>query len=152
MRPTDHFTENPYNPLNSTPELEGSVEPSSMLEGFVHQRTILLTTYRRNGDPVVTPVNIAVEGDRAFIRTYDKAGKARRIRNNPIVQIAPSTFRGKSTGTPMRFKARLLDDDEAALARSLINRKYRILQGVVVPLVHWLRRTKTLHYELTLVE
>jgi len=152
MRPTDHFTENPYNPLNSTPELEGSVEPSSMLEGFVHQRTILLTTYRRNGDPVVTPVNIAVEGDRAFIRTYDKAGKARRIRNNPIVQIAPSTFRGKSSGTSMRFKARLLDDDEAALARSLINRKYRILQGVVVPLVHWLRRTKTLHYELTLVE
>jgi len=87
MRPTDHFTENPYNPLNSTPELEGSVEPSSMLEGFVHQRTILLTTYRRNGDPVVTPVNIAVEGDRAFIRTYDKAGKARRIRNNPIVRF-----------------------------------------------------------------
>ena len=152
MRPTDHSTENPYNPLNSTPELEGSVEPSSMLEGFVHQRTVLLTTHRRNGDPVATPVNIAVEGDRAFIRTYDKSGKARRIRNNPIVQIAPSTFRGKSTGTPMRFKARLLDDDEAALARNLINRKYRILQGVVVPLVHWLRRTKTLHYELTLVE
>jgi len=152
MRPTDHFTENPYNPLNSTPELEGSVERSSTLEGFVHQRTILLTTYRRNGDPVATPVNIAVEGDRAFIRTYDKAGKARRIRNNPIVQIAPSTFRGKTTGTPMRLKARLLEDDEAAMARRLINRKYRILQGLVVPLLHWLRRTKTLHYELTLIK
>ena len=152
MCPTDDFAENAYNPLNSTPGLEEFVEPFSMLEGFVHQRTVLLTTHRRNGDPVATPVNIAVEGDRAFIRTYDKSGKARRIRNNPIVQIAPSTFRGKTTGTPMRLKARLLDDDEAALARRLINRKYRILQGVVVPLVHWLRRTKTLHYELTLVE
>jgi len=152
MRPTDHFTENPYNPLNSTAEIEGTVEPSSMLEGFVHQKTILLTTYRRNGDPVATPVNIAVEGDHAFIRTYDKAGKARRIRNNPIVQIAPSTFRGRTTGTPVRLKARLLDDDEAALARRLINRKYRILQRLVVPLVHWLRRTKTLHYELTLIK
>ena len=149
---TNDFAENPYNPLNSTAEIEGSVEPSSMLEGFVHQKTILLTTYRRNGDPVATPVNIAVEGDRAFIRTYDKAGKARRIRNNPIVQIAPSTFRGKTTGTPMRLKSRLLDDDEAALARRLINRKYRILQGLVVPLVHWLRRTRTLHYELTLIK
>src|SRR6267378_5702990 len=149
---TNDFAENPYNPLNSTAEIEGSVEPSSMPEGFVHQKTILLTTYRRNGDPVATPVNIAVEGDRAFIRTYDKAGKARRIRNNPIVQIAPSTFRGKTTGTPMRLKARLLDDDEAALARRLINRKYRILQGLVVPLVHWLRRTRTLHYELTLIK
>src|SRR5947209_654007 len=90
-----------------------------------------------------------------IVRSFEpmtRLEKARRIRNNPIVQIAPSTFRGKRTGTPMRFKARLLDDDEAALARSLINRKYRILQGVVVPLVHWLRRTKTLHYELTLVE
>jgi len=101
---------------------------------------------------VATPVNIAVEGDRAFIRTYDKAGKARRIRNNPIVQIASSTFRGKTTGTPMRLKARLLEDDEAAMARRLINRKYRILQGLVVPLLHWLRRTKTLHYELTLIK
>src|SRR5438309_11162447 len=152
MCPNDDFAANAYNPLNSTPGLEEFVEPFSLLEGFVHQRTILLTTYRRNGDPVATPVNIAVEGDRAFIRTCDKAGKARRIRNNPIVQIAPSTFRGKTTGTPMRLKARLLEDDEAARARRLINRKYRILQGLVVPLLHWLRRTKTLHYELTLIK
>jgi len=120
-----------------------------MLEPFVRQKTILLTTYRRNGAPVTTPVNIAVEGGRAFIRTYDKAGKVKRIRNNPIVQIAPSTFRGKTTGTPMRLQARLLDDNEAALARQLINRKYRILQGLIVPMMHRLRRTRTLHYELT---
>jgi PPOX class probable F420-dependent enzyme len=132
--------------------LEGSVKLSSMLEGFVHQKTILLTTYRRNGDSVATPVNIAVERDRAFIRTYDKSGKAKRIRNNTIVQIAPCTFRGKTTGAPIRLKGRLLDDNEAALASRLINRKYRILQGLVVPLLHWLQRTKTLHYELTLIE
>ena len=98
MCPTDDFAENAYNPLNSTPGLEEFVEPFSMLEGFVHQKTVLLTTHRRNGDPVATPVNIAVEGDRAFIRTYDKSGKARRIRNNPIVQIAPLRFVERAPG------------------------------------------------------
>ena len=43
------------------------------LEPFVRQKTFLLTTYRRNGAPVGTPVNIAVEGARAFVRTWDKA-------------------------------------------------------------------------------
>jgi len=55
---------------------------ASALEPLVSQRTVLLTTYRRNGAPVGTPVNIAVEGDRAFVRTFDKAWKLKRIRNN----------------------------------------------------------------------
>src|SRR5437879_13844254 len=112
MCPTDDFAENAYNPLNSTPGLEEFVEPFSMLEGFVHQKTVLLTTHRRNGDPVATPVNIAVEGDRAFIRTYDKYGKARRIRNNPFVQFAHCAMRGQSSVSPTRFKAMIIGHDD----------------------------------------
>jgi PPOX class probable F420-dependent enzyme len=55
---------------------------------FVHQRTILLTTYRRDGTPVGTPVNIVVDGGRAFVRTFDTAWKLKRIRNNPTVEVA----------------------------------------------------------------
>ena len=62
------------------------------------QRTVLFTTYRGNGTPVDTPVNIAVDGDRACVRTFDTAGKLKRIRKNSIVEIAPSTGRGKPTG------------------------------------------------------
>ena len=40
------------------------------LEPFVRQKTVLLTTYRRNGAPVGTPVNIAVEGARAFVSAH----------------------------------------------------------------------------------
>ena len=36
-------------------------------------KTILLTTYKRDGTPVGTPVSIAFDGDRAFFRSYDKA-------------------------------------------------------------------------------
>ncbi len=69
-----------------------------LLEPFVRQRAALLTTYRRDGTPVGTAVNIAVDGDRAFVRTPHRTGKVKRLRNNPNVQIAPCTYLGKPTG------------------------------------------------------
>jgi PPOX class probable F420-dependent enzyme len=119
-----------------------------MLEPFVRQRVIRLTTFRRDGTAVGTAVHIAAEGDRAFIRTPHRTGKAKRLRNNPNVEIAPSTFRGKPTGAVIRAHARLLSGDEAKQAAKALGRKYRILQGVLVPLAHRLARQKTLHYEL----
>src|SRR5918994_6959571 len=63
---------------------------------FARQRTVLLTTFRRDGTPVRTPVSIVVEGDRAFVRTWNTAGKANRIRSNPEVTIAPCTAGGRA--------------------------------------------------------
>jgi uncharacterized protein len=121
----------------------------SALEPFVRQKTILLTTYRRNGTPVSTPVSIAVDGDRAFVRTWDTSWKAKRIRNNPAVEITPSTFRGKPTGAALRAHARVLTGSEVAYARRALARKYPILQGFLVPLAHRLRGYTTMHIELT---
>src|SRR5437773_1747672 len=120
-----------------------------LLEPLIHQRAVLLTSYRRDGTPVGTAVNIAVDGDRAFVRTPHRTGKVKRLRNNPNVEIAPSTMRGKPTGPAIRAQARLLSGDEAKIAANAIERKYRILQGILVPLAHRLVRAKTLHYELT---
>ena len=123
--------------------------PTPALEPFVRQKTVLLTTYRRDGTPVGTPVNIAVDGDRAFIRTFDTAWKLKRIRNNPEVEIAPSTVGGKPTGPAIRAHARVLAGGESAYAGRAIARKYPILHGFLVPLFHRLRRNKTVHIELT---
>jgi PPOX class probable F420-dependent enzyme len=82
---------------------------------FVRQWAIRLTTYRRDGTPVGTAVSIAVEGDRAFFRTPDKAGKAKRLRHNPAVELAPATMLGKPTGPPIRARARRLSGDEAVV-------------------------------------
>ena len=125
------------------------MNPTPALEPFVHQKTVLLTTYRRDGTPVGTPVHIAVDGDRAFVRTFDTAWKLKRIRNNPEVEVAPSTARGKPTGPAIRARARVLSGDESMYAGRAIARKYPILQGFLVPLVHRLRRNKTMHIELT---
>jgi PPOX class probable F420-dependent enzyme len=66
-------------------------DATQTLKPFVGQWAVLLTTYKRDGTPVGTAVNIVVEGDRAYFRTWDTAWKLRRIRNNPEVEFAPST-------------------------------------------------------------
>jgi len=119
------------------------------LEPFIQQRAVWLTTFRRDGTPVGTAVSIAVDGGRAFIRTYDRAGKAKRLRNNPNVEIAPSTMRGKPTGPSIPAQMRLLNGDETKAAAKALARKHRILHGVLVPLSHRLARYKTFHYEVT---
>lgn len=123
--------------------------PASVLEPFVRQQTVLLTTYRRDGTPVGTPVNIVVAGDRAFVRTWDTAGKLKRIRNNPQVELAPSTFRGHPTGPAIRARARVLSGAEAEYASQALAHKYPLMHGIVVPLIHRLRGNKTMHIELT---
>jgi PPOX class probable F420-dependent enzyme len=126
--------------------------PTPALEPFVRQKTVLLTTYRRDDTPVGTPVNIVVDGDRAFFRTWDTAWKLKRIRNNPEVEVAPSTVRGKPTGPAIRARARVLSGDESAYAGQALAGKYPILQGFLVPLFHRLRRNRTMHIELTPVD
>jgi PPOX class probable F420-dependent enzyme len=121
--------------------------PNPQLERFVRQPTVLLTTYKRDGTPVGTPVNLAVEGDHAYFRTWDTSWKARRLRRNHDVQIAPSTVRGEPTGDALEGTVRQLDGQEARHAAERLTRKYPVLHGVVVPLSHRLTRRKTVHYE-----
>ncbi|MCQ4206980.1 PPOX class F420-dependent oxidoreductase [Streptomyces longispororuber] len=124
--------------------------PSPALAPLVKQYAVLLTTHKKDGTGVGTPVSIAVEGDHAYIRTYGKAWKAKRMRNNPEVEIAPSTLRGAPTGPALRARVRLLDEgsDEARHAAKLLRHKHPIMHGVGVPLAHRVKRDKTLHYEV----
>lgn len=119
------------------------------LDRFAEQRTVLLSSFRRDGSAVGTPVNIAVEDDHAFVRSFDAAWKVKRMRRNPVVEVAPSTFGGKPQGPPTRFRARQLKGAEAAHAADLIEAKHPILQGILVPLGHRVKRVRTLHFELT---
>ena len=118
------------------------------LDIFRSTKSIVLTTFKRDGTPVPTPVSIAFDGDRAVFRTYDKAWKARRLRNNPNVEVAAATVGGKPTGPAIHAQARLLDGDDAKRAAKALATRHRFLQAVLVPLFHRLKRYRTLHYEL----
>ena len=122
------------------------------LQRFDTEKVVLLQTRKRDGTWVGTPVNIAVDGDRAFFRTPGRASKNKRLRNFPEVRFRPCTWRGRPTGPPVQATARLLSGDESAAAGRMINRKYPVLQRLLVPFTHRLMRTSTLHYELTFVQ
>jgi PPOX class probable F420-dependent enzyme len=121
------------------------------LARFVLQKTIRLTTFRKDGTPGTSPVSIVVDGDHAYFRSFERAIKVRRMRRNPSVEFGPATMSGKATGDMQPGKVRLLDGVEAKKAARLLRRKYPLLHGVLVPTAHRLGRSKfgrTVHAEL----
>jgi PPOX class probable F420-dependent enzyme len=131
----------------------GYVRPATTpaLARFVEQKTVVLTTHRRDGTPVPTPVSLAVDGDRAVVRSFEKAGKTRRLRDDPTAEVAPSTARGVPTGPALGAQVRRLDGPEAREAARLLRRKHPLLHGLVVPLAHRAGRSRvgrTVHFEL----
>ena len=116
---------------------------------LVKQRNVVVTTYRRDGTGVPTAVNVVVIGDHAYFRTWSTSGKAKRLRRDPRVLIAPSNARGKATGPAVTATARLLSGDEETPVRQALAKKYPVLQGRLVLWAHRIRHYQTVHYELT---
>jgi PPOX class probable F420-dependent enzyme len=128
-----------------------SVATEPLLVPFVRQKTIRLTTFRKDGTAGTSPVSIAVDRDRAYFRTYERAIKARRIRRNPNVEFGSATMSGKPIGPMLPAQVCLLQRAEYRQAARLLRRKYPVLHGVVVPLIHRVMRSKygrTVHAEL----
>jgi uncharacterized protein len=107
------------------------------------RKYISLTTFRKNGAGVPTPVWFGEEDGKLYVMTRSDMGKTKRIRNNPQVTVSPCTMRGKVTGPEIAASARILPPDEHAHARQTLNRKYWMAR---LPLI-W-RRTDT-YLELT---
>jgi PPOX class probable F420-dependent enzyme len=72
------------------------------------QKYISLTTFRKNGTAVATPVWFGEQDDQLYVMTRSDSGKYKRIRNNPQVQVAPCTVRGKITGPEFAASAQIL--------------------------------------------
>jgi PPOX class probable F420-dependent enzyme len=122
----------------------------SLFAQFARQRTVMVTTYKRDGSGVPKPMSIAVDGERAYLRTFDKAWKVKRLARNPAAAVTACSFRGKLTGGPtVNASARLLEGAEDERASELINRKYPIFEGKVALGMFKLRGWKPVHYELT---
>jgi Pyridoxamine 5'-phosphate oxidase. len=82
-----------------------------------------LTTFRKNGQPVPTPVWFAQEGDRIYVVTQAASGKVKRIRANPRVQLTPSDARGKPLGATIEAQRAfsILRKEKSHAARWLRN-------------------------------
>jgi PPOX class probable F420-dependent enzyme len=85
---------------------------------------LLVTTFRRTGVPVATPVWVARDGDELVIWSAVDTGKIKRIRNNAAVEVAACDFRGKPSSPTVKGTARLLDGSASDRARHIIRSKY----------------------------
>jgi uncharacterized protein len=109
--------------------------PSSIPSLIHGQKYISLTTFRKTGAGVATPVWFGEEDGKLYVMTRSDMGKTKRIRNNPRVRVAPCTIRGTVTGPEFPATARILSSDQHARARQAINRKYWMAR---IPLI-WSR-------------
>ncbi len=89
-------------------------------------RFITLTTYRKSGQPVPTPMWFVAEGQRVWLWTRVDSGKVRRLRNNAAVIIASSDAKGHLTGPVLRGRAQVL-----GAAVPVAKRGFREKYGVV---------------------
>lgn len=121
---------------------------AALLDPLAGSWAVLLKTRKRDGSWVATPVNLAVEGGRAYFGTPVGSGKVKRLRNFAAVELAPCTLRGKPTGAPLAARARRLEGEESTRARQRLLRKYPLVHRFVVPLELRLKRTREVRYEL----
>lgn len=108
---------------------------------------INLTTYRKSGAAVVTPVWFAKDGDRLYVMTGASAGKVKRIRHTARVEVAPSDRQGAPLGQAQPGYARILAAAEAQRANRLLTNKYGIMKRIF-DLVGNLRRAQRAFLEI----
>ncbi len=93
-----------------------------MVGSLAKARYISLTTFRKDGSPVATPVwVVSDDGRRLLVWTGGSTWKARRIRRNPRVLVARSSIRGRERGPRIEGHARVLDDFDV---KALVRKKY----------------------------
>lgn len=88
---------------------------------------LLITSYRRNGTPVATPVWVVRDGAALGAWTAADSWKVKRIRNRADVLVGPCDLRGNPTGDQVPATAELCDPATSARYRQLIARKYGLM-------------------------
>ena len=88
---------------------------------------VSLTTFKKNGDAVPTPIWIAGDADDLFVWTPADSWKVKRVGNNPHVTLVPCSRLGKTDdgAQPVNGTAEVITDP-ATVERlaAVIRRKY----------------------------
>jgi PPOX class probable F420-dependent enzyme len=95
----------------------------AMLSGHAY---INLETYRRNGQPVATPVWFTIDDDNKmiYVVTRTETGKVKRLRNNSKVRIVSCGMRGQPKGEWLDGKATFATPEQLEIALKQRNEKY----------------------------
>jgi len=108
------------------------------LEEIESKKCISLETYRKNNQPVRTPVWFVIKNDLIYVVTRDQTGKAKRLRNNLQVKIATCNFKGKVSGEWISGTAKILAEDETKEVVMWRDKKY----GFMAKIAKFLSKSK----------
>jgi PPOX class probable F420-dependent enzyme len=87
---------------------------------------VSLTTFRRTGIPVSTPVWAAPDGDTLLVWTRADSGKVKRLRHTSRVTVAPCNVRGRVEGPAVDGVAAFVGRTEWPAALAALRRAYGV--------------------------
>lgn len=116
---------------------------TTALSAFAAEKFVSLTTFKKVGTAVATPMWIGRDGDHLFFWTPADSWKAKRVRNNPRVVLVPCSRSGKVRrgAHPVDGVAEVITD-AATVARlaGVIRGKYGLEFAIVTSIERLLAR------------
>lgn len=117
--------------------------PSADLEALFPGRYLSVTSFKRDGTGVATPVWFVSDGRRLFALTDLHSAKVRRIRRNPCVLVAPCRANGKLRGEPVPARAEVLTaTPDLERVQKLLMERYKLSYRVVMLIYRLGRRLR----------
>jgi PPOX class probable F420-dependent enzyme len=102
---------------------------NKLYTAFDKQKYLNLETFRKSGVGVKTPVWFVQEGEVLYVRTIADSYKAKRIRINPQVNIAPCKMDGKLLGDWIHAEAHEVSGEEIdRKVDRLLDKKYGLMK------------------------
>ena len=121
----------------------------SYFASLAKARYLRLTTFKRKGTPVTSPVPGIVDGDRAFFGVSSRSGAVGRLQHTDGVQVAPCGALGLvSYGEPLNAAARRLPDSEVSHVAGQLARTQPVRRRSLARLFQRARRRRLVYYEL----
>ena len=97
------------------------------LEQLGAEKYVLLTTFRRDGRAVPTPLWVVPDGSGLAFWTPAGTGKVKRIRNSGRVTVAACDVRGNVRGAAVEAQARIGDAADLRRVAEGLKRKYGLM-------------------------
>lgn len=104
----------------------------SVIAEVLSAKYVLLTTFKRDGSAVPTPVWAVADGPAVLVWTQCESGKVKRIRRSRQVTVAPCTARGRVTGEVVEATATLLGAAGTVHVQEALIGKYGPLARILV--------------------
>lgn len=105
-------------------EGEARLADSGAFAALAAEPYLSLTTYRRDGTGVPTPVRAALVGGRLLIWTGVASGKVKRLRHSSAVTVAACDRTGSLLDEPVAAHASVLPLSELAEVKAAMTAKY----------------------------